>query len=294
MPKTKKGIKKVMNGGSLRMYPDFLDAHIKNKSKFKVVSSGLSKIVVFDNGIKFRFFGNGSSSKIEGAYFVSIVKKQIDNYISKYGVVPIKDKRTIQSFNPEAIQNYIGKPVTCLDLNLCYWRTAYLLKFIDEKTYNKGLESGHKKGMLVSIGALNKLPIIEYYEKGKAISQTYDTEVNSKYSPFYWAIICKVRDLMMEVYKEIGDDLYMWLTDCAFIHPDKEKQVTELFSKYGFPYKKYVSDFMDCTNYDVIWFDCKANKVKSMSISNRLLKKQYNRWKYTKSFYSKNTLLKND
>ena len=287
-----KKVSSTIRGGSIKSFHNFLDSHMDLKSDFKVISSGMSRIVEFEDGLRYRFFGKNLKSKIDGAYFVTSVRNQIDKYIAKKGIVAVNEKPNIQMFNPRAIDSYHDKPVCCLDLNSCYWRTAYLLGFIDEPLYNKGVESGLKKGLLVSIGALNKMPSIQHYKNGERISRTFDNEYNSKYSPFYWAIICKVRDLMMEVYKVLGDDLYMWLTDCAFVKPSKQQKVITIFEKYGFPYKVYTSNFVESTENGVIWFDCKSNKLKNMYYADRLINENYNKWKFLKKSYAKNTILK--
>lgn len=288
-----KGIKTVHNGGTLSDYSKFISIQKHNKSKFKATSSGLSRLVVFDSGIKYRFFGHGSRANnvIKGAFFVKMMRSSIDKYIETYGIVVSPEKPTAQTFNPDAIKEVIGQPITCLDLNLCYWRTAYLLGYIDEKLYNKGIDSGYKGGMLISIGALNALPLIEHYEDGKIVTKSFDNERHAKYSPFYWSIIAKVNDLMMEVYKELKDDMYMWLTDCAFIKTSRQNEVIAIFKRYGFPFKTYTSDFLYCDDKQVEWFDCKENKKKYSHLGGRLIKPLYNRWKYQHKFYEKNTIL---
>ena len=282
-----------MHGGNLTDFVTFIIKQQENRTNFKVTSKGVSKIVEFDSGVKYRFFGHGNTkdSRIKGAYFATMVKKSIDKRIDRYGIISKRDGVISQVFNVKAIQANMDKPLCCLDLNLCYWRTAYLLGYIDKELYHKGIESGHKRGMLVSIGSLNTLPIIEKYEDGSMISQTTDAELNAKYSPFYWAIIGKVFDLCMEVYKAIGDDMYMWLTDCAFINPDRQLEVIAIFEKYGFPFKTYTSDFTYCDGKIVEWYDCKDVKLKTISVGGRNIEPLYRKWKYSHKFYEQNTIL---
>jgi len=292
--KRSKGIKKVIQGGNIIKFNEFVLLHRDNKSDFKVTSRGLSRTVEFKSGKKFRFFGQGGSSaknKIDGAYIVNMVKVSVDRYIDNYGVVSKREPVVSQTFNCDAINTVINKPICCLDLNLCYWRTAFLLGYIDESLYRRGIDTGYKKGMLVSIGALNANPIIQHYENGKEVSKSYDTELNSRYSPFYWSIIGKVNDLMMEVHKALKDDMYMWLTDCAFIAPERRKDVLAIFDKYGFPCKTYTSDFTFCDGNTIEWYDCKDAKFKTISVGGRHIKPLYNRWKHQRKFYAKNTIL---
>ncbi len=292
-------VKKVMNGGNLNSFNEFLKKQAKSKGNFKVISKGLSRLVEFDSGTKFRYFGgsNMEKSRVKGAYFSTLVKKSIDKYIENNGVIinrgdPKRGEIVVsQVFNVKSIQENIGTPIACLDLNLCYWRTAYLLGFIDKELYLKGVETGHKKGMLVSIGALNTLPKIEKFVDGKFVSESFDYELQARYSPFYWAIIGKVYDLCMEVYKVLRGDMYMWLTDCAFFSPDRIGEVEAIFEKFGFPYKTYTSDFTYCDSKQVFWFDCKDMKEKTISIGRRDIKSLFDKWKYTHKFYEQGTIL---
>ena len=62
-----------------------LKKQAKSKGNFKVTSKGLSRLVEFDSGTKFRYFGgsNMEKSRVKGAYFSTLVKKSIDKYIEK-------------------------------------------------------------------------------------------------------------------------------------------------------------------------------------------------------------------
>ena len=119
--------KKIINtirGGSIKSFHNFLDKQVSCKNDFKVISSGMSRIIEFDDGLRYRFFGTNLKSKVDGAYFVTSVRNQIDKYIDKKGIINVNEKPNLQVFNPQAIDNYHDKPVCCLDLNSCYWRTA--------------------------------------------------------------------------------------------------------------------------------------------------------------------------
>ena len=64
-----KKIISTIRGGSIKSFHKFLDTHIDQKSDFKVTSSGMSRIIEFEDGIRYRFFGNNLKSKIDGAYY---------------------------------------------------------------------------------------------------------------------------------------------------------------------------------------------------------------------------------
>jgi len=285
-------IKKITQSGDISDFSRHLEIQMAAGTSFKILSSGMSRRIVFENGHEKKFFGmRGGNSIIPGSYFVGMMKRSVEKYVEKYGVVDKQPPPTIQMFNEPAIAKVIDKPIVCIDLNLCYWRTAYLLDFINEDLYKKGLKSGHKRGMLVSVGALNKLPLVGHYVDGKCVNTSSDYVYNSKYSPFYWAILNKVNDLAMEIYKVLKDDMYMWLTDCAFVSMDREVEVKAIMEKYGYKYKTYTSNFVRIDNLKVEWFDCKHNMFKGMPMSGRSLEEEYTKWKNQRKSYEDNTIL---
>ena len=259
-----------------------------NKNNFEVVSSGLSKSLILDSGIKFNFFPNNKDSRVEGVHFVNMVRRSIDKYIEENGIVDKVDENPqVQTFNSDGISLAGDNDVCCLDLNSCYWRTANILGYIDDKLYKKGVESGLKKGLLISIGALNKLKHIDKYENGKKVSTRIDEDYKIRYSPFYWNIIKRVRDLMMTVYEQLGDDFYMWLTDCAFIKPDSYDKVEKIFNDAGYPFKIYKARFTLFDGINVFWYDYKAEQSKTMPLSNRDIKDSYLTWKTIRDYNAK-------
>ena len=69
---------------------------------------------------------------------------------------------------------------------------------------------------------------------------------------------------MMRVYEELGEDFYMWLTDCAFVHPDKTKAVEKIFKEEGYPYKIYKAEFTYFDGLQVNWYDFKSKNPKGI------------------------------
>ena len=283
-----KRIKKVFGGGDLKRFKKSLKKFQERGDNFVVESKGLSRSIIFDSGIKFKYFPTDKDSKVRGAYFVNMVRKSIDNYIDKNGLLaPPSETPKVVAFNTNAITLAGDEEVLCLDLNSCYRRTANILGYISDELYQKGISSGYKKGLLISIGSLNSIKHIQEYKDGELIRRGIDDNHSRRYAPFYWNIIQKVRDLMMEVYGALSDDFYMWLTDCAFVSPSKEKIVTEIFDKRGYPYKRYTSNFTYCDGYKVSWYDHKSQKNKSNAIASSDITQDYITWKIINDFNTK-------
>lgn len=279
--------KVTFHKGNLKQFKEAIAKHKSHQTNYKVVSAGLSRMIIHESGIRERYFSNSKSNRIEGAYFVNLVKKQVDLHIGSDKPTPKFTKDiNAQCFNVDAINEALltDPNVECIDLNSCYWRTAYNLGFINKRLYDKGIKSGHKKGLVVSIGALNKLPYNQTYVAGECVFDAYDYKLNDTYSPYYWAIISKVRDVMMDVYLELGDDLYMWLTDCAFVKSDKKEVVEAIFQKHSYESKSYQSKLSKIADDKVLWMDLSKDKIKSISISKRLIQEEYKRWKIIADF----------
>jgi len=244
----------------------------KHNCAYKVRSRGLSKVVML-NGNKgiMRFYDN----KMSSAFLSGMVRRDIDKFIEKKGVPFIYDKfYNTQYVNVAAIEKVIGVPVYCIDINYCYFQTAYNLGYISKKTFKRGTDGDNhtklKEGVLAAIGGLNSLDFYEEYNKGQKVREYIDWEKHKKYSPFYWNVIAEVWYLMDECKRILGNDMYMWLTDCCYTSEKRKQEVYDLFEKKGYKCKHFIADFerVDEKNKMVYWFDTKANRTKGIPYYN--------------------------
>ena len=256
------------NSGDLEKYESALSYAKKSKQSFTIVSTGLSRKMVLPNGYKLNYFGRkGSNNLVEGAFLVMMVKREIDAYITKNGIPPKVEPTQVQTFNFTAINKALSgnrRPVVGVDINACYWYVAHKLGYISDSLFERGLNTKKKKGLLIAIGCLNKLPMIKTYENGECVSTTFDTEYNNTYSPFYWNIINYTYELMIESYHIFGDDWYMYLTDCLFVSIDRIKDAQEFLKSKGFFHKNHSIEFKSFDSKNVTWFDFKDQKIKTM------------------------------
>jgi hypothetical protein len=266
-------MRKVYNVGKIDDFKSFLSKSYKSNETFKVVSNGLSRVVHFSNGTKFRYFGTPNTKFVEGVYLTNLVKKEIDNYIELKGIPETKPRVDVQRFNVSKINSILAQErkvaLFGVDINSCYWRTANLLGYISDELYERGLKTKKKKGLLVAIGCLNKLPIIKTYRQGVCVHSDKDYEYHARYSPFYWNIIYHTYELMMKAYEEFGDDFVMYLTDCLFVQTRKMKVAKEFFIRHGYFVKTHIVDLISYNGRELKWFDSKDKKVKSMFAMNR-------------------------
>ena len=94
-----KRIRKSFQGGNLKSYNEFLDKQTEHRSTFKVISSGLTRKVVFESGVKYRFFSNSKKDLIKGSYFVNLVRKSISKYIDSGKEIPVSSMNIMKKVN---------------------------------------------------------------------------------------------------------------------------------------------------------------------------------------------------
>ena len=262
----------TIRGGYLNRFETDLNKLQDNKTNFQVVSSGLTRKIIFnqkEDKSKRLYFGHQKSDILPGVHMVNAVRRNIDNYIESGKPIPKLEYRPkLVLYNFMEIEKAINKNprdlTNAIDINACYFKTAYNLGFINEDLYKKGWEKRkeNKLGLLASIGSLNKHETIETYKNGKLKTTDTNWEYKNKYSPFYWAIINKVAEVMMEIAHALGENFYMWLTDCVYVDRDKKKIATDILDKYGYDYKSFYIEFTDLRGRQLNWYDFKANEEK--------------------------------
>ena len=238
-----KQTKQNFNSGDLEKYRTALEYARKSKQSFQIVSTGLSRKIIMPNGYKLNYFGRkGAQNLVEGAFLVMMVRREIDAYIEKNGTPPQVEPTQVQTFNFTAIRKVLSgkrKPIVGVDINACYWFVAHKLGYISDTLFERGLNTKKKKGLLIAIGCLNKLPMLKTYQDGVCIDTSFDTAQHQMYSPFYWNIIYHTHQLMIDSFKVFGDDWYMFLTDCLFVSIDRMKDAQEFLTEKGFFYKNH-------------------------------------------------------
>jgi len=261
------------SSGDLEKYKSALAYARKNKQSFQIVSTGLSRKIVMPNGFKLNYFGRkGSNNLVEGAFLVMMVRREIDAYIAINGIPPKVEPTQVQTFNFSAIKRVLsGKrvPVVGVDINACYWFVAHKLGYISDTLFERGLNTKKKKGLLIAIGCLNKLPMIKTYVDGECVATDFDMEYHNTYSPFYWNVINYTHELMIESFQLFGDDWYMFLTDCLFVSVDKIKDAQEFLKSKGFAFKNHSIEFKTHDARNITWYDYKDQKIKTMYAGTR-------------------------
>ncbi len=268
---------KVLFSGGLKSYERKLKSFTDNKMNFKVVSYGETRKMMF-RGLSFNYFGAKGNKKLKAGFLVGMVIRDINSYIKRAAEeglpMPAKiegQKPMLIYSNPNNIRYYgLHRTVKAIDVNYCFWKAAFKLGYITERTFLIGLreEKLYKDSRLVAIGVLNKLQTLTEFKLGVAQKPIPNLEYYNKYSPFYWSIISEVNELFYQVRKCLGGDLFMWLTDCAFINPDGREEVIKIMDGMGYSWKEYDVAFEDVTDRQIQWWN-EEGKKKAISYNNR-------------------------
>lgn len=253
--------------GTIDKFEVYFKTYQQTKSDFTVVSYGSTKKIIYGNK-KFVFSGAKKTKKPLGIHLVALVKRDIDNLIKPvfneetqeyevlYKIPKIPQKRPHLTFIHHKNLDWYGsgQEALAIDINHCYWRTAYQLGFITEETYNKGIQKKeYKDGRLIAIGTLGKILTVTEYKDGLKYKEYTDDREYKKYGGFFWAVISKVHILLLELYVTLKEDFLMFLTDCVVIDPCKRELAISIIEKHGYSCKEYGLVFTEIEENRVCW-----------------------------------------
>ncbi len=199
-------------------------------------------------------------------------KKDIDSWLARHGehLYPYGHNYKEQIFNLAAIENNTGKLCVAIDLNDCYWKTAYKLGYITEQTYIVGLKKKEwKTGRNGCIGSLIKTQSLTPYIKGESGRSVpdYKAKLPPKKTPIEYMyirnhIIGHIYEMFYRLYQEIGDKFFMFLTDCVFTDYSTKSKVESFFHKYGYRMKSKPVEFIVVNRHEkmIRWHDFEANR----------------------------------
>ena len=227
------------------------------------VSGSVNKIIY--NGKEFIYL-DLSSSGGRGHHLNKMFMKDVNDYLEKNkDTMPLWDNNyKEQMFNLNAIEKHLKEPLVMIDINDCYWRTAFLLGYITEKTYIKGKKrKDWKIGRNACIGSLIKTRTIQGYMNGKLdLTKRRIIRTPVEYHYIRNHIIGNVYRMFNTLYEQMGDSFCMFLTDCLVTTNDKKRKVEQFFIDNGYRVKSKPIEFtaIDRKNKRIDWYDFNANR----------------------------------
>lgn len=196
-------------------------------------------------------------------------RKDVDSWLAAHGgqIHPYPGDYKEQLFHLAAIEKHIGRETVAVDINDCYWKTAFQLGYITEETYVVGLKKKEwKTGRNACIGSLVKNKIVVPYYGGKPqykLRESIKGPIEYQYVRNH--IIGHVYKLFYRLYQELGDHYCMFLTDCVFADCKAAKRLHDYFMDNGYRTKKHPVEFtgLNRSLRKVSWFDFEAKRMDS-------------------------------
>lgn len=259
VPKEYSETKVIKNPQDFKSLKDYLT---KTKRDYGLFQSGTVEEIIYRD-VRYLFVDVLECSG-RGFHISSMVQRDIDSWIeSNEGALhPYPADYKEQMFNVHAIEAYCGQPAVSIDINDCYWRTAYKLGYITEATYMKGKRKKEwKTGRNASIGSLAKSYYYTPFVNGKPDrKKKVRLPGNPQHAYIRNHVIGYVCDMFLQLHREIGNKFLMFLTDCVFTDYEKLEYVRKYFAKNGYKIKSKPIEFtsVDREKKIIRWLDFDA------------------------------------
>jgi len=240
---------------NITMFNNALKMFIDNKMSFTVINKSSRKIILFPKEeIEFVKFGKMAQgiwlckqvqdclNKIEQIDQLQrqteILSVKLRNYTFTHNQYPF---RTF--FNAQFIERVktIPEKHNFIDINHCYWRTAYLLGYITEKVYQMGLQDKiSKEARLQAIGHLNANKTEEIYIDGQL--KISNDIANIKFKMAYYNILAYIENLYIDtLYNSQPDSYennYFFMTDAFYVNSDYTNNIKYILTNNGYNFKE--------------------------------------------------------
>jgi hypothetical protein len=185
-------------------------------------ANGLIKKGTFTNEI---VWGNNSyifpcmdkkrqASFKKGMFLFGMVRKDVKEYL-KTNTIKLPTKYAQIEYNKELNEELFGK-ITATDLNHAYWRIAYNLGIITDKTYTKGLNDDFKAVRLASLSTMGANKKYQKIKNGKLLDEYKVIYGDDNLKDVYKLIRLTCYKYMNQVKKKLGHDFLCYKTDCIY------------------------------------------------------------------------------
>jgi hypothetical protein len=165
---------------------------------------------------------NFNEKKFKHTYLYSMVKRDMMEFYAERGAEILLPKL------PSHLTNHKYDPkddeMIGTDLNHAYWRIAYLMGKISEKTYKKGLESTDSNIKVARLSALSVLGRVKTYERfihGKFV-ENVAIQKDKDLKNYYYNIRYYCYQCMWELSRMLGDDFHSYRVDCVYYRRTEE------------------------------------------------------------------------
>jgi len=165
----------------------------------------------------------------KGMFLFGMVRKDVKLYTQNNDIKLPKQYRQIE-YRGEINEEILGK-VTGTDLNHAYWRIAYNLGIISDRTYEKGLNDEFKAIRLAALSTLGAKKKYRIIKNGVMTDEYHIVEGDEKLREVYTLIRYTCYKYMAQIKKILGNDFLCYKTDAIYYIDNKEnrKKVKSFF-----------------------------------------------------------------
>lgn len=167
----------------------------------------------------------------KGMFLFGMVRKDAKNYLKEYDIVLPKKSAQIE-YTKTLNEELFGK-ITATDLNHAYWRIAYNLGIISDKTYEKGLNDDFKSVRLAALSTMGSTKKYQIIKNGVITDNYKVIQGDESLQLVYKYIRYTCYNYMTKVKKILGRDFLCYKTDCIYYIDTAEnrKKVRDFFKE---------------------------------------------------------------
>ena len=166
----------------------------------------------------------------KGMFLFGMVKKDVKVYLDtntirlpkRYGQIEFNDDLEFDE----------DERITGTDLNHAYWRIAYNIGIISERTYDRGLPDHFKEVRLAALSTLGGNKKYNKITKGVVTDNIFVIEGDEDLRKVYTLIRYTCYRYMTQVKKILGKDFICYKTDCIYyIDTERNRKLVVDFFK---------------------------------------------------------------
>jgi hypothetical protein len=173
-----------------------------------------------------------------GLFLFGMVRKDAKDFVKSCRKLKFNKKFPVNDYNEDF--NDLEAKITGTDLNHAYWRIAYNLGIISEKTYQKGLHDDFKVTRLSALSTLGKGKDYYVIKNGKITDEVIKIGMNEDLDYLYRAIRQTCYSYMQKLKKILKDDFICYRTDCIYYvdKPENRDKVKSFLKEKDMSFKQ--------------------------------------------------------
>jgi hypothetical protein len=166
----------------------------------------------------------------KGMFLFGMVRKDVKIYLQNNKTIKLPKQNRQIEYRGELNEDILGK-VTGTDLNHAYWRIAYNLGIISDRTYEKGLNDEFKAIRLAALSTLGAKKKYRIIENGEMTNRYHIVDGDEVFRKVYTLIRYTCYQYMSQMKKSLGEDFLCYKTDAIYYIDNKEnrKKVKDFF-----------------------------------------------------------------